>query len=118
MQIRAMNFKKFDKGSIRGFFDLGYGGLTVKGCRLMNGNSGLWIAFPQKTVDKDGQTVYYDQVFLARPDYDHVRRQAIADLVAQGHIEQAKQKPRANKTHGKENLNQRYSAGDNDDIPF
>ena len=45
--ISVLNFKPFDRGSIRGFFDLWYHGLTIKSCRLMEGNNGLWFSFPQ-----------------------------------------------------------------------
>ncbi len=84
--ISALNFKSYDKGALRGFFDLRYHGLTIKGCRLMNGNNGLWIAFPQCQGQKDGEVKYFDQVYLAAPEMDHIRKLAIADLKAQGHF--------------------------------
>ena len=87
MQIRALNFKPFDRGSMRGFFDLAYGGLTIKGCRLMSGNNGLWVAFPQQKGEQDGETKWFDQMFLTKPEAEHVRRLVIADLQAQGHLE-------------------------------
>ena len=62
--ISAMNFKTHDKGSIRGFFDLRYHDLTIKGCRLMSSNGGLWIVFPQRQGQKDGETKWFVQVYL------------------------------------------------------
>ena len=53
--ISALNFKPYDKGSLRGFFDLRYHGLTIKGCRVMESSSGLWVALPQKEIDQDGE---------------------------------------------------------------
>lgn len=38
-----------------GFFDLRYHGLVIKGCWLMSGTNGLWIALPQHEGEKDGK---------------------------------------------------------------
>jgi DNA-binding cell septation regulator SpoVG len=90
--VSVLNFKPFQRGSILGFFDLRYHGLVVKGCRLMTGQNGYWMAFPQKEGnDKDGKTQYFDQLYLAKPEADYVRRLVVAELEAQGHIQQTKQ---------------------------
>jgi DNA-binding cell septation regulator SpoVG len=90
--VSVLNFKPFQRGSIVGFFDLRYHGLTIKGCRLMNGQKGYWMAFPQKEgTDKDGKTQYFDQMYLTKPEADYVRRLVVAKLEAQGHIDHVKQ---------------------------
>lgn len=53
--VSALNFKAFSKGTLVGFFDLQFHSLTVKGCRLMDGKNGLWVALPQKEGKKDGE---------------------------------------------------------------
>ncbi len=85
--ISALNFKPYDKGALKGFFDLRYHGMTVKGCRLMTGKNDLWLARPQKQGKQDGEVKYFDQMFLTKPEAEHVRRLVIADLQAQGHLE-------------------------------
>jgi len=40
--VSAMNYKSYSKGALVGFFDLRYHGMSVKGCRLMNGGWRLW----------------------------------------------------------------------------
>ena len=126
--ISALNFKSYERGAMRGFFDLRYHGLVIKGCRLMTGEHGLWIALPQKQGEKDGKVRYFDQVYLTKPENEHVRALVIADLQAQGHIE-----PPAGSTSGRggptqqaqkhhvspegEDLSEHYTTGD-DDIPF
>ena len=88
--VSVLNFKPFQRGSILGFFDLRYHGLVVKGCRLMNGQNGYWMAFPQKEgTDKDGNPQYFDQMYLTKPEADHIRRLVVAELEAQGFIEHA-----------------------------
>ena len=90
--IGVLNYKPFHRGSILGFFDLRYYGLVIKGCRLMNGQNGYWMAFPQKEgTDKDGKTQYFDQMYLTKPEAEHIRRLVVAELEVQGHIDHVKQ---------------------------
>jgi DNA-binding cell septation regulator SpoVG len=126
--VSALNFKSFDRGAMRGFFDLRYHGLTIKGCRLMSSNNGLWVALPQKEAEQDGERKYFDQMFLTPPEADHVRKIVIADLMSQGHIERpaAKQRSAGNpstrgshRTPEGEDVSDYYTPpGTDDGIPF
>lgn len=122
--ISVLNWKPYNKGSMKGFFDLRYHGLTVKGCRLMSSNKGLWFCFPQVKGEQDGEVKYFDQMFLTSLERDHVRRLIVLDLQKQGHIESSKQEkqPRpqqqTHKTPEGEDLSQHYTGGSQDDIPF
>jgi DNA-binding cell septation regulator SpoVG len=89
--VSALNYYKFDKGSVKGFFDLRYHGMTIKGCRLMSGQNGYWVGLPSDRVEKDGATKYVDRVELTKSEMDHVRRLVIADLEQQGHLKQPAQ---------------------------
>ena len=124
MTVAALNFKKYDKGTMRGFLDLRYHGLTIKGVRLMSGNNGLWLAFPQQKGEQDGETKWFDQIFLTKPEAEHVRRLVLADLQAQGHLEAPArgnrgdgQRPTHTTPEG-EDVSEYYSNGADDDIPF
>ena len=122
--ISVLNWKEFDKGAMRGFFDLRYHGLTIKGCRLMQGNDGLWFSFPQLKSTQDGETKYFDQMYLTPQEREHVRKLVLLDLQGQGHLEQDKPKPAkpraraAHRTPEKEDLSDHYTQGQDDDIPF
>lgn len=121
MTVSAMNFKPFESGALRGFFDLRYHGMTVKGCRLMAGSNGLWVSFPQKEAEQDGERRFFDLMFLTPPEAEHVRRQVVADLQAQGHIDRPAAKQRGKRlTPEGEDVSQYYSnpADDDGDIPF
>lgn len=130
MTVSALNFKPYEKGAMRGFLDLRYFGLTIKGVRLMTGNNGLWLAFPQRQgTDDGGQVKYYDQLYLTAPEMDHVRRLVIADLQAQGHIQSPDQGTRGTgqqrppqqgqyRSPEREDLSEHYTHGAEDDIPF
>jgi DNA-binding cell septation regulator SpoVG len=127
--ISVLNWKEFDRGAIKGFFDLRYHGLTIKGCRLMDGGNGLWFAFPQKQGEQEGEVKYFDQMFLTSPERDHVRRLVIADLTLQGHLSaspdspvesgcnrQLSSQPRHRTPEGEE-LTEHYTTHE-DEIPF
>jgi DNA-binding cell septation regulator SpoVG len=121
--ISVLNFKSFSRGSIKGFFDLRYHGLTIKGCRLMSGNNGLWFSFPQLKTEEDGETKYYDQMYLTSLEREHVRTLIITQLLTEGHINEPQQivKPRTDgkRTLINEDLSDHYTpADDNSDIPF
>ena len=126
MTVAALNFKNYDKGAMRGFLDLRYHGLTIKGVRLMSGNNGLWLAFPQQKGEQDGETKWFDQMFLTKPEAEHVRRLVLADLQAQGHLEAPAKGNGGNgqwpthRTPEGEDVSQYYSnpADDDGDIPF
>ena len=123
--ISVLNFKTYEKGAIKGFFDLRYHGLTVKSCRLMNGNNGLWFSFPQLKAEENGETKYFDQMFLTSLEREHVRKLVLLDLEAQGHIERPKSEPKpaqrrrsAGQHRGPENLDEHYTPPGEGDIPF
>ena len=128
MTISALNFKAFERGSMKGFFDLRYHGLTIKGVRLMSGNGGLWIALPQKEAEQDGERKYFDLMYLTPPEAEHVRRLVIAELQAQGNLEtpakgrsesgQRRPKQTTHRTPEGEDVYEYYSNGADDDIPF
>jgi len=84
--ISALNFNPLKKGILRGFFDLRYHGLTIKGVRLMAGKKGLWIALPQREINKDGERAWVDQLYLTAPemDLDHKKEpeQLVEDKVS------------------------------------
>jgi DNA-binding cell septation regulator SpoVG len=86
--VSALNFKSYESGAICGFFDLRYHGSVIKDCRLMRGNNGgHWLALPQKKGEKDGETKYFDIIYLTKPEAEHVRNLVIAQLKAEGHID-------------------------------
>ena len=91
MHVRVLNFKSYPKGAMLGFFDLGYGGMVIKGCRLLSGNNGYWIAYPSRKGEKDGEVKYFDHVYLARPESDHVCAMVVAELQMSGELQSAGQ---------------------------
>ena len=118
--ISVLNYKKFERGSLLGFFDLRYHGLTIKSCRLMESNNGLWFSFPQVRAEEDGETKYFDQMFLTSLEREHVRKLVLIDLQQQGFIERVKAKPSKagrHKTPEGEDLSEYYSEPGGD-IPF
>jgi len=117
--ISVLNFKSYDKGAMKGFFDLRYHGLTIKGCRLMAGNDGLWFSFPQVKGEQDGEVKWFDQMYLTALERDHVRRLIVLDLQGQGYLEQqAPPKAKPAPKPPSQDLSEHYTGGAQDDIPF
>ena len=117
--ISVLNWKEYDRGSMRGFFDLRYHGLSIKGCRLMQGNDGLWFSFPQVKGEQDGETKYFDQMFLSSLERDHVRKLILLDLQQQGHIDGQKPKQAPRPKQAPEDLSQHLPGPQDDiDVPF
>jgi len=85
--VLALNFKEYRKGSMLGFLDVEFNGMTIRGVRLMTGKSGgRWLAFPQRETGKGKERQWHDIVEMTRAMAEHVRRLVIADLEAQGHL--------------------------------
>ena len=122
--VSAMDFKKYERGSLLGFFTLRYHGLSIQNCRLMAGSNGAWFAFPQDKRDKDGETEYIDILHLTNPEREHVRSLILADLQQQGHIQLDKSHMKASTGNGQyqtpegEDLSEYHTNQGQDDIPF
>jgi hypothetical protein len=76
MDARVLNFKKYDSGSLAGFFDLAVGGLTVTGCKAFckEGNK-FWFAWPSEKLEaKDGgEAKWRDIVTASEPVMRHIQ---------------------------------------------
>ena len=61
--IRHM--KKGSWGKTKAYFDVEIGGVTIKGCRLVEGENGLFASMPSIKKEKDGEVNYQTMVFLS-----------------------------------------------------
>src|SRR6187551_2689810 len=78
MKVTVDNIKKFEKGSLQGFFDLEMEGLMrINGCSCFCKGTSWWISFPSKQYkDDSGETKY--QPIIEMPAE---RLQSLRDLV-------------------------------------
>ena len=86
----------------------------------MDGNNGLWYSFPQVKGEQDGETKYFDQMFLTALEREHVRTLIIAQLQAEGHLveqQQSRTQQRQNYRPQIEDLAE-YRSPANEDIPY
>jgi len=120
--ISVLNFKPFDSGSLKGFFTLLYHGLSIKNCRLMTGDNGLWFSFPQQKENLGDEVKYHDQMFLSPPERDHVTRLIVLDLEQQGHLDAPKQPAKAKRVPipkaPSQDISDHFTSGQDDDIAF
>ena len=87
--LNVSNFKKLDKNSLRGAFDLELAsGICIYGAMLMESGGSTWISFAGiPTGEKDGKKMY--KPVIAIPDRairDKFSTQVISALRAAGHI--------------------------------
>ena len=93
--ISAINYRKWQRGSVMGIFDLNFYGATVRGCKVMTGKNGFWISLPQQSyTDKNNETKYTDVIQMTSAMMNHVRRIIIEQLLIEGYIKGPASKPR------------------------
>lgn len=66
--------KKGVKTNLLGFATVTINNVTVSGIKVMNGKSGIWTSFPSNAgTDKDGNTIYYQNVWFSYGSKDENR---------------------------------------------
>ena len=74
---------KGDWGKTKAYFDVTFIGmslpfnLTIKGCRLVEGSKGLFVAPPSVKKEVDGETKYDNLVFFGDDTKDKVQKAAL-----------------------------------------
>ncbi len=65
--MRAVNFKKFEKNTLRGFFDLELPSrMIIRGCTLHQKGDRQWVGMPGKPIKaKDGTDTWANVVDFA-----------------------------------------------------
>ena len=129
--ISVLNFKRFTRGSLMGFFTLRYRGLSIQNCKLMAGSNGgpAWFSFPQIKNEQDGETKYFDILHLSNPEREAVRALILAELQQQRHLDRPKSEPKAKsqRNGGQRSTQHQIPEGENldeyytppgDDIPY
>ena len=84
---------------------------------MLLGYDGLCFSFPQTKGEQDGETKYFDMMFLSSLERDHIRQLVVLDLQQQGHIDRPKQERKARLKQTPEDLSE-YTSGSQDDIAF
>jgi stage V sporulation protein G len=76
MKITDVSFFDMDKGNLKAFAKIVVDNiLTITGVKIMDGNNGLFMAWPSRLNEKDKK--WYDIVYIT----DKVRKQEFNDKV-------------------------------------
>ena len=76
---------KGDWNKTKAYFDVTFVGmslpfnLTIKGCRLVEGSKGLFVAPPSVKKEVDGETKYDNLVFFGDDTKDKVQKAALVE---------------------------------------
>ena len=94
MEIK-IRMTKGDWNKTKAYFDVIFVGmslpfnLTIKGCRLVDGSKGLFIAPPSVKKEVDGETKYDNMVFFGDDTKDKVLKAALDEYNGdQGAVEE------------------------------
>ena len=124
MIIELVNFKPYQRGALKGFFDLQIGILTISGCSYFEKEGKRWFTFPNKPYeDKNGQTAYQEIIQTTNAIYGHLRTEVMRQIDAFNGKPEKNKRPSSKsyqegyRTSEGEELSQYYSSGD-EDIPF
>lgn len=63
-EIVVSDFRAFEKNTLRGFFTLTVGGISIRDCAFHEKNGKTWFAFPGKKIDKNGAMEWINTVFV------------------------------------------------------
>ena len=82
MNITIARMKKGDYGKTKAFFDVSVNNadgfdLTINGCRLVEGPSGLFLSAPSDRKEVDGETKYYPIVWFGESTLKKIQAQAV-----------------------------------------
>ena len=83
MIIELINFKPYQRGALKGFFDLHIDILTISGCSYFEKDGKRWFTFPNKPYeDKNGQTAYQEIIQTTNAIYGHLRAEVMRQIDA------------------------------------
>jgi len=81
--IEVLNFKKHEKNTLKGFFDVRISsfGLEIRGCCLHEKNGSRWVQLPSRPYEKDGkQTWSYILEFYEKERKEWFSREVLKAL--------------------------------------
>ena len=66
--MKIVNMRKVDKGKIKAFFHVEHEGFLMRDFKLMESQSGLWVSFPKRSYQHQGQVKWEPVVEMTNPD--------------------------------------------------
>ena len=62
--VKVCFMSKGNWGKSVAYFDVDVNGVTIKGCRLVEGENGLFVSLPSIRKEKDGEVDYQQVVYV------------------------------------------------------
>lgn len=66
VKVRNMRTKGLTKGKLKAFFTVVLGSLEIEDMKLIDGVNGLFLGFPSRSYEANGETKWVETVKLAR----------------------------------------------------
>jgi len=80
--MKIHNFKKIDKGNLIGKLDIEFEnwGLTIRDCMILNGKNGMWVSFPSRQYESEGQKKYFNLIIFDKEKHKAINESVLERL--------------------------------------
>lgn len=77
--MKILNFKQREHAIKKASFDLQFEqwGLTIRDCSLLLGKNGLFVTYPARSYDDNGQKKYYNYVLFTKDQNLKITQQVV-----------------------------------------
>ena len=80
--MKIHNFKRIDRGTLIAKLELEFEewGLTIRDCMILNGKNGMWVSFPSRPYEQDGQKKYFNLVIFTKEKQAQINQRVMEML--------------------------------------
>ena len=80
--MKIHNFKRIDRGTLIAKLELEFEewGLTIRDCMILNGKNGMWVSFPSRQYEQDGQKKYFNLVIFTKEKQAQINQRVMEML--------------------------------------
>jgi len=80
--MKINNFKKIDKGALVARLELEFEewGLTIRDCLILKGKNGMWVSFPSKQYESEGEKKYFNLVIFTKEKQKAINERVLLQL--------------------------------------
>ena len=80
--MKIHNFKRIDRGTLIAKLELEFEewGLTIRDCMILKGKNGMWVSYPSRQYEQDGQKKYFHLVVFTKEKQDQINNHVLERL--------------------------------------
>jgi len=80
--MKIHNFKKINKGNLIAKLEIEFEnwGLTIRDCMILKGKNGLWVSFPSRQYEAEGQKKYFNLIIFDKEKHKQINETVLQML--------------------------------------